>query len=547
MKIHADSDMFNVCLIQPPIADFYATRIRHIPLGLLSIGAALKAEHRVRLLDLRQGKSRPQAVPEELQSAADHYRAADASPFGLYKHFARYGATMEETAARLPADTEIFLIAALFTTYLDEVLEILPPIREKCPQARIIIGGSGALSHTETLFQAGADFIIAGEGEIAVLRLLEELQQPAPDLASVPNLIWRKQGRVLHNPITFIKNLDALPFPDYRLEGVPEYRLAGKKHAMLMTSRGCPYRCEFCAIPRIFGNNYRLRSVGNVLAELAEKIQQGFRSFDFEDDHFGGDRRWLNDLLDGIERNFTHYDLSFQAMNGVTASNLDADILMKMKNVGFTELNLSLVTPDRIRQAALQRPFSIQQFTDVVKSAHKTGLKTIAYLIIGLPGDSPDDNLQAILELARLPVLIGPSLFYLVPGTPLFDRLNRQNAIPESPRCYRSSYFPYARPEFSLTAAITLLRICRIINFLKAAQEYDYQPASYRIGDQAIIIPDKLSGQQSRITLGFALLELLRERGILYGTDRKKEGQYPLHREVVDTRLLDRFRRQFLL
>lgn len=539
--------MFNICLVQPPVEDFYATPIRHIPLGLLSIGAALKAEHRVHLLDLRQGKSRPCPVPIELQSAANYYRAADASPFGLYKHFARYGATVEETAARLPADTGIFLISALFSTYVNEIIEILPLMRKICPSARIIIGGSGAFSHVTELFQAGADFIIAGEGEIAVLSLLEELQKPARDFAAVPNLIWQKSGKVIHNPISFIKTLDELPFPDYSLPITAEYMLNGKRHAMLMTSRGCPHRCEFCAIHSLFGERYRLRSVPNVLTELSEKIQQGFRSFDFEDDHFGGNRRWLDDLLDGIAVNFGGYELSFQAMNGITVTNLDKSILTKMKQVGFTELNLSLVTPDRRRQQALQRPFSTQQFTDVVQSAHKTGLKTTAYLIIGLPGDSPDDNLQAILDLARLPVLIGPSLFYLVPGTPLFDRLKRQNAIPESPRCYRSSYFPYERPGFPRTSAMTLFRICRIINFLKAAREYCYKPSVYQIQDRAVILPENLSGKQSRITLGFALLEILKERGILYGTAKKRNGRYPLHPEVVDYSLLNRFRRQFLL
>ncbi|MGC9364799.1 MAG: B12-binding domain-containing radical SAM protein [Fidelibacterota bacterium] len=538
--------MFNICLIQPPIEDFYATPIRNIPLGLLSIGATLSARHRVRLLDLRQSKRRTVPVPADLSAVAPYYRAADASPFGLYKRYARYGLTAAEIAAYISRDDDVFLISALFTTYIHEILEMLPLIREKCPQSWIVIGGGGACSRIGEFFRAGADFVIAGEGEIAVLRLLAELQKTRPDFAAVPNLIWRKQDRTVHNPMEFIQPLDELPFPDYTLSGVPEYNLAGKKHAMLMTSRGCPHRCEFCAVPSLFGERYRLRSVPNVLTELSEKIQQGFRSFDFEDDHFGGKRRWLADLLDGIAVNFGAYELSFQAMNGITATNLDRSILTKMKQVGFTEINLSLVTPRRDRQDALRRPFHTRQFIDVVAAAYGIGLTITAYLIIGLPGDTVEDNLEAILFLSELPVRIGPSLFYLVPGAPLFDTLRRQNAVPTAVRCYRSSYFPCEQPGFSRTSAMTLFRICRIINFLKAVRETGDQPTAYQIRDEAVVLPDQLSGRQSRITLGFALLELLRERGILYGTDKKRNGHYPLYPERVDNRLIDRFRRRWL-
>lgn len=94
---------------------------------------------------------------------------------------------------------------------------------------------------------------------------------------------------------------------------------------------------------------------------------------------------------------------------------------------------------------------------------------------------------------------------------------------------------------------MTLFRICRIINFLKAAREYCYKPSVYQIRDRAVILPENLSGKQSRITLGFALLEILKERGILYGTAKKRNGRYPLHPEEVDYSLLNRFRRRFLL
>lgn len=533
--------MFNICLIQPPIEDFYATRIRNIPLGLLSIATVLKKKHSVQLLDLRLAKSHPVPIPTELRNVDKYFRPGDASPFSLYKQYQRFGTDTQSIAEVIPEDCDVFLISSLFSTYIFEAIEVIEIIRRKVPEAVIIAGGSGAMFHTELLFRAGCNFIIQGEGEIACLKLLDELEKPSPNYSTVPNLIWQKDGKIVRNPVELIKHLDDLPFPDYSIPGTPEYQLNKKKHAMLTTSRGCPHRCEFCAVHGIFGERYRLRSVPNVLTELSEKIQQGFRSFDFEDDHFGGNRRWLADLLDGIAVNFGAYELSFQAMNGITATNLDKSILIKMKRVGFTELNLSLVTPHRDRQEALRRPFHTGQFNDVVATAHRIGFTITAYLIIGLPGDTVEDNLEAILSLSELPVRIGPSLFYLVPGAPLFDTLRRQNAVPAAVRCFRSSYFPCERPGFSRVSAMTLFRICRIINFLKAVQETGVQPAAYRIRDEAVVLPDHLSGRQSRITLGFALLDLLKQTGQIYGTGKKQDNFYPLVHETCDQSILRMF------
>jgi len=533
--------MFNVCLIQPPIEDFYATTIRNIPLGLLSIGATLKAKHNVQLLDLRQQKAHRTAIPQELRAVIKFYRPNDASPFALYKHYSRFGIRPENIAAAIPKNCDIFLISALFSTYIYEALEIIKIIHLKKPGAIIVAGGSGAMFHAKEFFNSGCDFIIQGEGEIACVRLLDELEMARPDLSIVPNLIWQNANTIIISSAQIIENLDDLPGTDYSIPGTPEYMLNGKRHAMLMASRGCPHRCEFCSIHRVFGTKYRLRSVDNVLAELDHKTRQGFRSFDFEDDHFGGNSRWLNDLLDGIIERFTQHELSFHAMNGITASNLNAMLLEKMKLGGFSGINLSLVTPDQTRQDALKRPFDTQYFTDVVKSAHEIGLQITAYLIIGLPRDTPEDNLKSILFLADLPVLIGPSLFYLVPGTSVFDKLTEESKIPASPRCYRSSYFPYEQFEFSRTAALTLFRICRIINFLKAIREYNYQPSDYRIENDRVVLPPNLSGKQSQITLGFALLELLRQTGKIYGTGKKQGNFYPLVQEKYDRTILKTF------
>ncbi|MFA4838560.1 MAG: radical SAM protein [Candidatus Neomarinimicrobiota bacterium] len=529
-----------VCLIQPPIEDFYGTPIRNYPLGLLSVAVAIREFHPT-LIDLRNAKPRPVSLPDALKEVSPFYRPDDASPFSLYKRFYRFGHSDEEIARLIPGEFDVFLISAMFTTYSETVFRLIRLIRERKPSAVIIVGGADTVVRPENYLQIGADFIIVGEGEIAAKRLLNELEKDSSDFGSVPNLVWRSGDAIVHNPVEWIADLNTLPFADAKTPGTPDYFLNGKRHAMILASRGCPNRCEFCSIHLTMGDRYRIRSVSNVLDEMGENIAAGIRSFDFEDDHFGGNRRWLTEFLDGVIERFSEFHISLQAMNGITASNLDAEILKKMKQAGFSSLNISLVTPGETMQANLKRPFGTDKFIEVVNSAHAIGLSVTAYLIIGLPCETTAEILNAILLLASLPCLIGPSLFYLVPGTPVFDRLRDSGKVPKSTLCYRSSFYPVETANCNRLSAMTLFRICRIVNFLKSLADDGFPSIEDDSGDDNIHVPAGVSGKESQTLLGVSLIRRLFLTGILYGTDKKQNGSYPLVREKYSSELVESF------
>ncbi|MDD5765669.1 MAG: radical SAM protein [Candidatus Marinimicrobia bacterium] len=529
-----------ICLIQPPIEDFYGTPIRNYPLGLLSVAAAIREFHPT-LIDLRNAKPRPVSLPAALKGVSPFYRPDDASPFSLYKRFYRFGLSDDEITQLIPGEFDIFLISAMFTTYSETVFQLIRLIHERKPSAVIIVGGADASVRPENYLQVGADFVIAGEGEIAAKCLLDELEKTTPNFGSVPNLVWQKGNKIVHNPVEWIVDLDALPFADAQTPGTPDYFLNDKLHAMILASRGCPNRCEFCSIHLTMGDRYRIRSVSNVLDEMGEKIAAGIRSFDFEDDHFGGNRRWLAEFLDGVIERFPDFHLSLQAMNGITASNLNAEILKKMKQAGFSSLNVSLVTPGETMQTNLKRPFGTKKFIEIVNSAHSIGLSVTAYIIIGLPCETTAEILNAILLLAGLPCLIGPSLFYLVPSTPVFDRLQDSGKVPDSTLCYRSSHYPVETQDCTRLSAMTLFRICRIVNFLKSLADDGFPSVEIDSDDDKIHIPEGVSGKESQKLLGVSLLRRLYHTGILYGTGKKQNGAYPLVREKYSPELLESF------
>jgi len=529
-----------IYLIQPPIEDFYTTPIRNIPHGLLSLAANLDG-HESKLLDLRFGKQQQIKIPEELQPVGKFYRQDDASPFGLYKKYCRFGLSVAEMRRAIPGDGDIYLISSLFTTYAAQVYEVIEVVRDKVPEAIIIVGGAHATILAEEVLKHGADYVIRGEGEVALPRLLTEFAKAQPDYGSIENLSWCSgNGQICHNPINFIGNLNALPFADYQTAGTPPYTFSRKPHCMLITSRGCPHHCAFCCIHQTMGTRYRMRSVENVLAEMTEKIEQGFRSFDFEDDHLGGDRKWFLALLKGINIRFAGLDLSLQAMNGITAANLDSEILSAMWTAGFRSLNLALVTPSESRQKNIRRPFGTDTYLKIVESAADFGFFITSYLIIGLPGDPATDLLKSILFLAPLPTLIGPALFYLIPGTSTFRYLENLKQVPASPLCFRSSFYPVDNADCSRSAAMTLFRICRILNFMRMVIDSDPKP-SFSISHEKIGIEGVINGRERQLNLGLGLLQLLFRRGEIYGTRRPENDHYPVMKEESDPQLIRLF------
>ncbi len=528
-----------ICLIQPPIDDFYTTEIRNIPLGLLLVGAQLK-NHEVSLTDLRKGKIRAIAFPEEFTELKKYYRQDDKSPFGLYKNYSRFGYKKEEFDEIIPVDIDIFGISANFTTYSDNVIEVIDFLRNQRPKAQIIVGGHACAATPGYFILYGADFEIYGEGELTFQDLIEAISKKQANLSPIPNLVWKKDKKIVINEQKFIINLDDLAFADYNIPGTPVYSFGRKKHAMLMISRGCPNQCSFCSIHQVMGYRYRTRSVDNVIAEIDEKIQQGFRSFDFEDDHFGGRKKWLNEFLDRIIENYSEYDLTFQAMNGITATNLDENLLVKMKQAGFSSLNLALVSEKEIEQDYLNRPFNTEKFTDLVFLAKKHDFFVTAYIILGLPGHTLEQMLNSILFLGELPVLIGPSFFYLVPKTRIFDDCQKQNKIPANIKMFRSSYMPYETDKFSRSDLMTLFRITRIINFRKETKNVNFVP-DYEISGDILTVSTNIDSNGKRIQLGNALLKLLQTSGKVFGIKKLQKNRYQLREENVNQSLVELF------
>jgi anaerobic magnesium-protoporphyrin IX monomethyl ester cyclase len=230
----------------------------------------------------------------------------------------------------------------------------------------------------------------------------------------------------------------------------------------LVASRGCPYRCDFCSVHRMFGRNPDYRDPGSVLDEIRRNyVQRAVRLFNFEDDNLSIDRRWFLDFLTAVAEDSALRDIELTAMNGLCYPTLDEELLGAMKRAGFRQLNLSLISQSGTLRAAHGRPAGSADFTALVRAAQGLGFFMTVYVILGLPGQAYDEVKNTLEYLLGLGVLVGPSVFYLPAGSELYEKIQISPEIKGNWDTYRSSAFAVETKDISRTQLLELFLYVR--------------------------------------------------------------------------------------
>jgi anaerobic magnesium-protoporphyrin IX monomethyl ester cyclase len=462
-----------VLLVQPPLRDVYHTSGRTQPLGLAYLAASLRAAgHDVRLLDAQTERKEELPFPPELSHLKEHYPAGDRSPWRLYGGYFHFGMGWDEVRDRIfDSGAEVVGISSNFTPYHQEALEVARLAKAGDPSRVVVMGGAHAsCDPAGVLASPRVDYVVLAEGEVRFPRLLEAIQSGDPgSLEGIDGIGYRKGGEIrVHPVLDYLQDLDCLAPPARDLLDPDRYRIGKRRAAMILTSRGCPHGCAYCSGRLVTGTAFRPRSAEAVVAEMADcRDRYGIEAFDFEDDNFTFDRDRARRLLRLIIATFGERSLALSAMNGVSFAALDRELLELMRQAGFNTVNLSCVTTRYDLREQMRRPGREVDFGGIVEEARTAGLGVIAYAILGLPGQTLEEMVETLIYLMGLPVLIGPSVYYPTPGTPLFERCREEAVLPPHPSQWRSSAFPVETEAFSRLDLVTLFRLVRLVNFFK--------------------------------------------------------------------------------
>jgi anaerobic magnesium-protoporphyrin IX monomethyl ester cyclase len=553
-----------ILLIQPTIQDFYQTAIRRQPIGLAYLAASLKNhDYEVEILDCQTEKKRSLAIPSELSYLKDLYPFNDQSPFKLYTGYYHFGMEWGEIREKIEdSKADVFGISSSFTPYHGEALEIARIIKEWDRRKIVVMGGAHVSCDPEGVMKSPfVDYVILGEGEIRFPLLLEKIEKGKIEkIEEIDGIGYRTDGEIRINPLkNFVKDLDSLPHPTRGLFDLDRYRMKKKRLTMIITSRGCPHGCAYCSTHLVMGASFRTRSPEAIIKEMMEcRNRYGMQIFDIEDDNFTFDKERAKKLMTLIIETFGEQVLELTAMNGVSFASLDEELLRLMKQAGFHTVNLSFVSTDPSTKKRMGRPVVERDFDDILEETEKVSLNVIAYAILGMPGQTIEEMVNTLIYLMGKKVLIGPSVYYPTPGTPLFERCKKEDILPPHLSQWRSSALPIETKEFNRLDIITLFRLARIINFIKGKIDQGELSEGMMWKELSQIMKDKAKGKVENesympcampyalcdkddpITWAKLLLLLLRERSF-FSLRRDSAGKVSIFKEGTSKKVLDYF------
>lgn len=445
--------MKRVLLIQPPIEDFYTTPIRLYPLGLLYAARVLeKLGFRVELLDcLSPLPKRAVPLPEKFSYLGRYL----GQPY-FFRRFQHFGLTADEVVARIGERSPDFVaINSSFAAYFSTVAELARRLKEKYYIPIGIGGNQASWAGEEIKIRAPEiDLVIGGQAESAIPQFFSQAD-------------FLPEGR------------EAIPFdwkelwPAHELLSAGLYRIGKKNYVSLQASRGCPHRCSFCNVHLVFGRLPDYRPVSSVLEEMRwNYLKRQVRIFNFEDDNLAFDREWFSEFLGAVASDPILQGSELTFMNGLGYEKLDARLLALMKRAGVRKLDLSWVSGDGTLRQHLHRPRTRDEceFFSLVREAKQMGFFVTVYLILGLPGQTKEEIIETTEKLLELNVLVGPSVFYLTPGSELHRNLRLPPEIASDWDMYRSTAFAVETDQLKRQDLIELFMYIRKRNLEKGGR-----------------------------------------------------------------------------
>jgi anaerobic magnesium-protoporphyrin IX monomethyl ester cyclase len=360
----------------------------------------------------------------------------------------------------------------------------------------VVICNSDASDHYKEYLKAGADFVIRGEGEETLEELLVTIKhEENPE--KIKSIAYQSGNEILVNPSrSVIKDLDALPLPAWDLVDIEAYRKIWKKHhgyfsLNIATTRGCPYKCNWCAKP-IYGNRYNARSPENVVAEI-EMLLTLYKPDHFwmSDDIFGLKPGWVREFCDWVNRKKLVFRYKIQSRADLLLIN---DSLEALARSGAETVWIGAESGSQKILDAMDKGITVNQIKVATSLLKAQRIKVAYFLQFGYSGETVDDIQKTIdMVLENMPDEIGISVSYPLPGTQFYERVQselkkKQNWVDSDdldmmyPATYQPRFYKilhrYVHGRYRIQRGFNALRGFKLFDLKALASMIYYLPGS---------------------------------------------------------------------
>lgn len=312
-------------------------------------------------------------------------------------------------------------------TMQDPAIEILKELR-KCTRATLMVGGPFP-TMDPNYFLDYADVVFRGEGEVAFPPVAQKIIDGDESYRTMPGVCYRKEdGTVVDNgKPEFIADLDTIPHADRSAFDDATYQAYWRKtfgYALtpVLTTRGCPYRCDFCSKP-VFGQRYRERSPENVAEEFEMISALGFDRIWVADDVFTLKLKRTYEVCDAIWRK--KLPIVWECLSRVEGA--DEALFRHMRRAGCVRVFFGLESgDDEVVRKLVRKLHTTKQAKSGVELARQAGIEVGSFFLLGYPGETRETVKKTLRFAADLPLDYASFTVPVpLPGTALYDRVGR--------------------------------------------------------------------------------------------------------------------------
>lgn len=404
-----------VLLIDPPFYRLIGFYNRYFPLGLVTIGTALRdAGHDVVVYD---------ADYNECPRAMDYQRLSEYYPAYLASFRDPDHQVWQEIRRTVEQFKPDLIGISVWTTYAASAFHVAAICKEIASNCPVVAGGPHVSAKSEEVLRIcpAIDYAVRGEGEPAMLELAARMNR---GVDAIEGLSFRSGTNIVHNSARMrIQDLGEVPIPDRSL--LMHWRTySSEDMGLMMTSRGCPYACSFCATD---SNHIRYRSIPHVIDEIKQvKTAWGTTQFSLKDDSFSVDRNRVAQFCDALVRE--RLNIGWECNTRVNL--VTEDLLIRMKRAGCNSIKVGIESGSEPVLQRMNKRITLDQARKAAALFHKVGIHWTAYFLIGTPGETPEDIYKTLGFMYELrPDFAAIGVYEPFPGTAMFEESARRGLV----------------------------------------------------------------------------------------------------------------------
>ncbi len=318
-----------------------------------------------------------------------------------------------------------YLTKMCLTNMREAAFEMISIAKER--GCTVIVSSSDSTDRFEEYLGKGADFVMLGEAEMTLLELAEAIKNNNKDYTSIQGLAFIQGGSITKTlRRNVMKDLDSLPMPAWDLADIPTYKQywmnsSGYFSMNIGTTRGCPFKCNWCAKP-IYGNRYNSRSPQNVVDELKYlKQNYGFDHIWFCDDIFGLKPGWVHEFADLLTKENIVFKFKIQSRADLL---LQEDYTQSLARAGCENAWIGAESGSQKILDAMDKGITIAQIKEANALLKKNGIQPSFFIQFGYLDETKEDIALTIKMINEcLPHSIGVSVSYPLPGTVFYEKV----------------------------------------------------------------------------------------------------------------------------